>query len=113
MVDVLGCLTHPMMISQLRPCGCDQMDKRGTEDAATTVQHRRPRIHFDADGLGLEDRTALDYVMWSFPINFIPAILNGTNPQLQGRQAELTRAEFWKYIGCLLMMCVYDFGANS
>ena len=62
------------------------------EDAATTVQHRCPRIRFDADGLGLEDRTALDYVMWSFPINFIPAILNGTNRQLQGRQAELTRA---------------------
>ena len=34
------------------------------EDAATTVQHRRPRIHFDADGLGLEDsRPGLRYVV--------------------------------------------------
>lgn len=71
-----------------------------SEDLGDLGRHRRTKIHFESDGLGIEDRTILDYVMWSFPTSFVHTILAGTNRGLAGRKAAVTREEFWRYIGC-------------
>ena len=71
---------------------------------------RKTRIHFPADGLTWADRNSLDYIKWAFPIQFIPDILAGTNEQLQHQNKPmLDEAEFWRFLGCLLIMCLFNF----
>ena len=84
-----------------------------SEDLANLSRHRRTKIHFEHDGLGIAERTILDYVMWSFPTSFVPTILAGTNRGLAGKKAAVSREEFWRYIGCVLVMRLFDFGARK